>query len=378
MEKTNKDRTIPQKVTYSLWGASAGVCEFRGCQEVLYLHHVTMTEGNFSQRAHIEAVSEKGPRYRELMPNEELNSYENLMLTCHRCHKLIDDNPEIYTVDILKEMKREHEKTIYDLLKVRRNQQTCMYKYFVNISNIQPIYDDSLFCRAVVLNGKLPKEKYATALAETKIPFKDGDENFYSIHTQALEQSRSILDASINKNENISIFALAPIPLLIKLGSIVSDISNATVYQCHREGEKWAWKEKDNKKIRYKVSKIEGDIKEDCVALNLSLSADISQDRIIKSTGNIITYKITINEPSLGFAKTENIVDDFVKTFRETMEKIKEENPTIKGIKIYPAIPNSIAVRLGMNYMPKTDPNLILYDNINNDKGFIETIIIGG
>lgn len=378
MPKTNNKRDIPQQVTYSLWGASAGVCEFRGCPEVLYLHHITMEEGNFSQRAHIKAVSEKGPRYRELMPNEELNSFENLMLTCHKCHKLIDDNPEIYTVDVLKEMKREHEKIIYDLLRVGRNQQTSMYKYFVNISNVQPVYDDSLFCRAVVLNGKIPKEKYAAALAETRLPFDDGEENFYSIHTKALEKARAVLEASANRNENISIFALAPIPLLIKLGTIISDITNVTVYQCHREGEKWAWKKDCNDIITYEKSIYEGSIIDDCVALNLSLSADISHERIIKSTGNIRIYKITINEPSLGFAKTESIVDDFIKKFRETMEKIKRENPTIKGIKVYSAIPNSVAVRLGMNYMPKTDPKLILYDNINNDKGFIETISIGG
>ena len=38
-------------------------------------------------------------------------------------------------------------------------------------------------------------------------------------------------------------FALGPIPLLVKLGALLGDITPADVYQLHREPAGWCWAE---------------------------------------------------------------------------------------------------------------------------------------
>lgn len=374
--KTDRGRNIKPIIEKSLWGISAGRCEFQGCNKYLGEHQITKEHGNFGEKAHIEAVSKGGARFKELMPENELNSSDNIMLLCPICHKLIDEHPDEYPVKRLQEMKRKHEWRIYQVTAVDDIQTSLMMNYFANIKDFSPIYDDKLFCRAVVKNGKIPAYNNSISLGTENMPLNDGTEMFYRIQEEVLNCSKErIIKPSIRNGENISLFALAPMPLLIKLGTLFSDISNVSVYQCHRTGEKWAWKD-SGEKVNYQIE-TPNTIKENEVALNLSLSADIENNRIEKCFKNISVYKITIPETNRTFVETEKIADGFVQTFRKCIELIKRENPGIRHINIFPAMPNSLAVRLGMDYMPKTDPKLIIYDQIDSEHGFIKTLEIG-
>lgn len=142
-----------------------------------------------------------------------------------------------------------------------------------------------------------------------------------------------------------------------------------------RTGEKWAWKD-SGEKIKYHIITPESIGKKE-VVINISLSADIEQSRIEKCLGTSSVYKITITETSRTFVETEQIADEFVQAFRKCMELIKCDNPEIRLINIFPAMPNSLAVRLGMDYMPKTDPKLRIFDQIDSEIGFIQTLEIG-
>lgn len=69
------------------------------------------------QICHIEAASPDGPRYNPTQTDDERRSFDNLILLCHKCHDMIDNNPDIYTVEILKQWKREHEAKLTDIIK---------------------------------------------------------------------------------------------------------------------------------------------------------------------------------------------------------------------------------------------------------------------
>lgn len=376
--KTNRNREIPVKIERTLWGISAGRCEFEGCNCFLGINPVTMESGNFGEKAHIEAVSKGGARYREVMEVEELNSTDNIMLMCARCHKTIDDNEDSYPVDKLKEMKRKHEERVYWLTEYEDVQKSYMVGYFANIKDYEPYYDNDQFCKALVSDRKIPSERYINNIGGTNMPFNDGTKKFYDIEEQVINQGiERVVKTCIKGNENISMFALGPIPLLIKLGEKLSDISNISVYQCHRKENKWCW-DKDNKDvIEYKIIS-PNHINQKKVALNISLSADIIDSRIEKSVGKMSTYKITIDSPNRGFVANKKIVDDYVEAFRNCIETIKNENPELEEILMFPAMPNSLAIRTGMDYMPKCDPKIIIYDQVEQTSNFIETIIIGG
>jgi hypothetical protein len=58
-----------------------------------------------------------GPRGEFAIPPEERDRYENLILLCKIHHKMVDDYPEIYTVERLREIKAAHEKWVRESLR---------------------------------------------------------------------------------------------------------------------------------------------------------------------------------------------------------------------------------------------------------------------
>lgn len=98
-------RSVKEGVQKMLYANSGNVCAI--CGEKL----VSDNTVNIAEICHIEAVNENGARYNSNLTNEYVNSYENLILLCPRCHKIIDDkaNAERYTVKHLKRMKKIHE-----------------------------------------------------------------------------------------------------------------------------------------------------------------------------------------------------------------------------------------------------------------------------
>jgi hypothetical protein len=103
MEKITRsytDMTIKR-----LFALSGNQCSFPGCT----VQMVNPDNAANSCICHIEALNSDGPRYNPTLTPTERNSYNNLILLCHRHHDEIDRNPEEYTVAFLKEMKQAHE-----------------------------------------------------------------------------------------------------------------------------------------------------------------------------------------------------------------------------------------------------------------------------
>lgn len=91
-----------------LWGRSGNRCAFPGCNQEL--HQADETSSTvIGQECHIEAQSEDGPRFNPALSEKQIDSFENLILMCPIHHRIIDENPEKYTVAALKKMKAGHE-----------------------------------------------------------------------------------------------------------------------------------------------------------------------------------------------------------------------------------------------------------------------------
>jgi len=98
---------ITDKTRKILWGRSGNRCAI--CKRELI---VTATVGNQSvvaDECHIVSSRSNGPRNDPSYPPEKLDTYENLILLCRVHHKMIDDQCESYTVNILRQMKANHE-----------------------------------------------------------------------------------------------------------------------------------------------------------------------------------------------------------------------------------------------------------------------------
>lgn len=75
-------------------------------------------EAVVGDECHIVSGQPQGPRYVAGFPAEHLDSIENLILLCRVHHKQVDDQQETYTVELLQQMKANHEKWVSDRLSI--------------------------------------------------------------------------------------------------------------------------------------------------------------------------------------------------------------------------------------------------------------------
>ncbi len=98
-------RYISDRVKKQLYALSGNECANPLCHNKLVFSD---NNDQDDQICHIEAASPDSPRYNPNQTDDERRGFDNLILLCHRCHDLIDHNPDIYTVELLKKWKREH------------------------------------------------------------------------------------------------------------------------------------------------------------------------------------------------------------------------------------------------------------------------------
>ena len=190
-------------------------------------------------------------------------------------------------------------------------------------------------------------------------------------------QVRIWLEQIIRSEDAIAVFALAPQPLLIKLGTLINDQQNTYVFQCHRTGHKWAWGLESVPVVFQSIQSYQNSREK--IALVFDLSAEIQDQRIIDVLDkNCSIYHLSITAPNRDFVTSIGIQDAFVRELRNILERIKNDNPAAECIHIFPAMPNSLAVRMGMDFMPKADLPWVIYEQAGANTGFIETITIGG
>lgn len=93
----------------------------------------TDDETLIGEHCHIVAQSFDGPRGDNPLPMNRRNKYENLILLCRNCHKLIDDQPACYTVPVLHDMKANHEKWVRESLSTYDPQIQRADEYYADI-----------------------------------------------------------------------------------------------------------------------------------------------------------------------------------------------------------------------------------------------------
>src|SRR5262245_33659639 len=108
-------RHLNQFVRLLLAVRAGGICEFDSCRDYLFEHHLTLDAKNLAEVAHIVAWSERGPHNDEAPRRADINEIDNLMLLCPKCHKLVDDEPDRFTVTVLRDFKQAHEARIRHL-----------------------------------------------------------------------------------------------------------------------------------------------------------------------------------------------------------------------------------------------------------------------
>ena len=375
-------RYVKREVERELWARAAGRCQFDGCNRLVFKSPVTQEQVNISEKAHIYSFSENGPRgWGPFVTNKkQLNEVANLMLVCHDCHKTIDQDKEgeRYSAELLIKWKYEHENRIAIVTGVNPTKRSHVILYGANIgdqtSKLQPeAAKDALF------PDWYPAEECPIHLS-MRWEGKDSDPTYWKTEADNLKtafnrQVRPLVDGT--ECSHLSLFALAPIPLMTLLGSLLTDKVPEQTYQLHREPfQTWKWLS-NPANFTFLVNRPASSLRPP--ALVISLSDHIAPSRITAVLGEAVSiWELTIERPHNDFLKSKEQLSQFRETLRNVIVDIGNAHGKHTPLAIFPAMPVACAVDLGRVRMPKADGPWIIYDQNNEFKKFIRALEIGG
>lgn len=367
---------IPEKVKVLLWGKAAGRCQYRGCNESLYRDDLTQAEFNQSYIAHIVADSSQGPRGHVTRSEQLKKDINNLMLLCDTHHRLIDrEQVADYTEELLLEMKIEHEDRMNLITGIDYNYKSEIIIYKASIGN-NPVVMTYNSLKEYLVPKYYPARYLATDLSLSNSTSVDSRRTFWDLQIENLDdQFRDQILPKLRRSElpHVSLFALAPIPLLIKLGIMINDIQQVDVRQKRRNPDTWNFDEDIDTVYNFEVAP---EVKNN-VALKLELSDSISDERITSVLGEDTSiYSIKINDPVNDFVKSRKQIVDFGEKMKEAFREIKRIHGQDAQLNIFPAMPVSLAVQLGRVWMPKADLSMTIYDQNHALGGFVKAIDI--
>lgn len=244
---TNRGKDPSQLTKLMLCANAGGRCQFEGCNKKLFVDGVTLSEVNNSNIAHIVASSPDGPRGNK--DSYELsNKLENLMLMCQEHHKLIDDNPEQYTVQKLKNMKNHQEQKIeyiLDGMDYPKSEIIIFESPIKNITDVKVNYKQAI--EAIRSEFNNPASSHGTIIRVQNFENYRSSSYWTNIERELKYQVEHQIESIYKYTHDLqlSIFPIAPIPLIIKLGNLLGDKRKIDIFQKTRTPDTWIWQSKE-------------------------------------------------------------------------------------------------------------------------------------
>jgi hypothetical protein len=370
-------KAVPRGLARKLWVKSGGRCEYASCNKPLWKDELMQRDMNKAYISHIIAASENGPRG-EKGKSEDLElEFDNLLLLCDECHNRIDKaQVSEHPKELLIGMKQSHENRIETVTSISEDKKSHILIYTANIGAFEPKI--SFMDAAIAMKEKnFPRSDSPIHLGLGRGVFADDEDTYWSIQYKQLEASfAQKIKPVVEKGENhFSVFGLAPQPLLIKLGVLLSEVINSEIYQSHREPvQTWEWPKNENS---IEVQLTEPATISKVAALVISISDNVAEERIKKVLGsNVSIWEITVETPNRNILKSRETLKYFKNKVREAFSKIREALGEEGDIHLFPVMPNSCAIETGKVWMSKVDLPLIIYDQNKKRDGFYKTITI--
>jgi len=174
---------------------------------------------------------------------------------------------------------------------------------------------------------------------------------------------------------HLSVFGLAPIPLLVHLGAMIGNVIPVDLFQRHRDTEDWVWKTR-GKPVTFRICRQRRGKSGGKVALVLSLSGTVDPTDAEKILGRSVTvYQIrpVSKAPSVSLVRMRRDLKNFQDTYIKTLSMVRTNHPGLSELHLFPAVPAPAAILLGREVLPKVDPDLVVYDSDKKSGGFTLT-----
>lgn len=221
-------------------------------------------------------------------------------------------------------------------------------------------------------------ESLPIELGTTNSSLKDRSPKFWEVEceTVASHFDRKVKQRiEVGDIEHLSVFGLAPQPLLVLLGTLLNNIVPADIYHRHREPRQtWDWPNEGptHELLIKRPGHFDGS-----PALVIGLTANVIDDRVNSVLGaSACIWTVTTPQPRHDLIRSREDLSNFRAVIRELLDEIKDRHGLTTLLHIFPVAGNSISIELGRARMPKVMMPWTIYDHVNEQSGFVPAITI--
>ena len=352
---------------HKLIADSGGRCNFPGCGEKVIYEYEDGTFVKIVESCHIIGESPKGPRGHpkesELMKKDP----ENIIILCANHHKIIDNNVDEYTADILKQMKANHTQWVNERLDGLKEAVWTLILHSGNVTGTgAPNLDKELISQDFYGTHIIEETEelvFDLFLTKTKdwLEFKKMQIEWWKGFKNQKEKPTKYIICSINF-----------IPLVIQLGYLIHNTNTFDIYQYHSDKNTWKWKPLKDEDVKQEYFYVElpedKDIVVTEIALSISITGMVNENDIFEAIGdNIKIITINVDKPDRTWLKFKEQLIEFQAKYMSFIDKIVQLYTNLKKIHLFYAGPTPMAFIIGSYINPTIHPQFILYTYFKKD-----------
>lgn len=360
-----------------VWVRSGGRCEF--CGAYLLEGKLTYKEYTLGELAHIVGrdTTPGSPRGEDLLPVDQRDLAENLMLLCRGEHNEIDraGSLDLMTVERLRRIKREREEWIRRMTGLNPANGTVVIRLIGQVRGNEVELTKATTAEAVIRSeGRFPEFPLSLHGDGFEVDLRQifGEEQGEPTYwEQCCRQIDRILEYRLAEAlrqdavNHVSVFGFARLPLLVYFGSRLDDTFAVTIYQRHRITQAWSWPDDPTEPLAFAVEATPGSREQSAEgALVLNISGSILKTELPEQLRDLPRWQVSPDgiEPSLDVINSTDTLTAYTSTLRSLMSTLEAQHKHIRRLHVFAAAPVSASVALGRLHDAHVHPSLVIYD----------------
>ena len=294
---------------------------------------------------------------------------ENLLLLCYSCHKRIDDKVyrDKYTVDFLTQKKQLHERRVREVTDFAILRPTSVVTVSADIRGTAAPVSLSQVAEA------LRPEGYTGLGDDTRngaftlhLPGNSNDGWAWDAHRTELDRLTARVAEAVTAGdiETISVFALAPIPSLVYLGSKLDDKTETRLFRRKRVDDVTAWVWDDGIQTpKFDVTRISSPTPANEATVIVELTSPVKESRLPSGLTSLPHFKIspTGQKPHPELISTRAALEEFGRAWREALARIENDFPDVRMLHLIASVPAPAAIAMGRYRMRTAQPRMVVY-----------------
>lgn len=336
---------------------------------------VTLSVGELAHN--VGATDTPGsPRGRSEIPVTERNHPDNVLLLCHSCHRKIDNAKlrDLYTVDVLREIKSRHEDMVMAATDFATQHRSLIVTTRASIRGTTTKASHRQIAQALIEARRAPYSVDGRQI-RIEIDLTDPESELWVWQRgcQRIDEAVARLEADTSGGavDHVSIFALAPIPLLTYLGHRLDDKYGVEIHRRDRVDSDTAWcwpkDKKPDTEFTTSIDDSEPDAGEAVVLV--SVSGTVTRDRIPLDLAKLPVLELHPDGalPSLDAIGSRADLERFSVAWRELLALVEQRLPQARTLHVLAAVPAPAAVNMGRYRVRGVSPALVMYQRTDTN-----------